>query len=191
MGITIHFKGKIKSPDLLPQLIEEAKDIAVANNWKHHIFEKELPKESYGKVDFNDTLYGISFTPPKCEPVSFTFLSNGNLCSVVGIKMYFEYEQDETFISWNSFKTQYAGPEIHKILILIIDYFSKKYLIDVEVIDEADFWDTRDETILNQKFEFLGGLINSFGSQFEFVPQRDGESFEEYLKRIANNIKKG
>jgi len=190
MGISIHFRGKIKSPKLLPQMIEEVRDIAEENKWKYHVFKTELPEEGIGLDSFEDELYGITFSPPECEMVDFTFLSNGRLCSVVGIKIYFEDEQNDIFIQWNSVKTQFAGPQIHITLVHLLDYFSAKYFDDFEVKDEAEYWETRDEKLLQEKFNFLNGILRNFESNLEMMPKRPNESLEDYLRRIMENVNK-
>ncbi|WP_373494653.1 hypothetical protein [Aquiflexum sp.] len=189
MGITIHYQGKIKSPQLLPQLIEEVRDIAEENKWKYHIFESELPEEGFDKDSFEDELYGITFTPPECEMVDFTFLSSGKLCSVVG-KIYFEDEQNDIFIEWNSVKTQYAGPQIHIILVHLLEHIATKYLTDFKVIDEGEYWETRDEKLLGKKFDFLTGILRSMESNLEMIPKKPDEDLVEYIKRIMENVHK-
>lgn len=190
MGITIHYQGKIRSPKLLPELIEEVQDIAIENKWKYHVFESELPAEEYGKDSFEDELYGITFTPPECEMVDFTFLSTGQLCSVVGIKIYFEDEPNDIFIEWNSVKTQFSGPQIHIILVHLLEHIATKYLTDFKVLDEGEYWETRDEKLLIQKFDLLNGILRSMESNMEMIPKKPDEDLVDYIRRIMENVQK-
>ena len=43
MGITIHYRGKLHSPDLMPQVRREIEDICQANGWKYSLFTDESP----------------------------------------------------------------------------------------------------------------------------------------------------
>lgn len=80
MGLSIHFSGRLKSQGSLPELIEEVKDIAEIYKWHYSSFVEEFPAGSF-KKSFNHRLYGICFTPPDCETVNLTFLSDGRLTS--------------------------------------------------------------------------------------------------------------
>lgn len=81
MGITIHYNGRLNAKKSLPLLIEEVKDIAEVSQWNYEIYRSGFPKNHFGKKTHNNTLYGMCFTPPGCETVSLTFLSNGTLVS--------------------------------------------------------------------------------------------------------------
>ncbi len=189
MGITLFYKGRLKSAELLPKLIEEAKDIAIANKWRYRVFNDQFPENSLGKESFDDELYGISFTPPECETVDLVFLSNGKMASVLNFCMN-RGTPDFDLIDGAWAKTQFAGFEVHKLLVHILDYISKKYLDNFEMMDEADYWETRDEEILQKKFEFLGNLIESYQNRLETIPMNENETLEDYIRRIAENVNK-
>src|SRR5437867_2467376 len=113
MGLSFHYKGSFNPNASLPELIEEVKDIATTNNWHYHVFEKEFPAKALGKKKFNDEIYGIIFSPPKCEPVFLTFLSNGIIAPVTYLQFYDTLKKYGPSVS---VKTQYAGPETHIII---------------------------------------------------------------------------
>ena len=48
MGVTIHYRGKLKSPSLIEPLMEEVADICQSKNWKYNLFN--------GKKDFDELL---------------------------------------------------------------------------------------------------------------------------------------
>ena len=81
MGLTIYYKGKFNPSASLSEMIEEVKDIAEIYKWKYHVFETEFPKGTFGKRNFNEEIYGISFSPPESEAVWLCFLSNGVLAN--------------------------------------------------------------------------------------------------------------
>jgi hypothetical protein len=60
---------------------------------------------------------------------------------------------------------------------------------DFEFTDEGQFWETRDEKLLEEIFNRYSNLINSFGSVLEHIPVLEGESMENYILRIAEIVK--
>jgi hypothetical protein len=191
MGLSIHYKGNIRTKSSLSSLIEEVADVAKIYKWKYQILETEFPSTSLESEKFDCSLYGICFTPPECETISVCFLSNGQLSSVASWSLYENKlsSAKEILDSWVSVKTQFAGEEIHKIVIHLLDYLNKKYFDSFELNDEGEYWETRNEKVLHQKFNFLTGMINSFESTIKEMPKKAGESFEEYFKRVLKKIK--
>jgi len=77
MGLSIHFSGRLRKAEYLPALIEEIKDVSNIYGWRYHIFNTHFPNDTFENQTSFENVYGISFTPTKCETVSFAFLSNG------------------------------------------------------------------------------------------------------------------
>lgn len=69
-----------------------------------------------------------------------------------------------------------------------MDYLSGKYFKGFEMVDEAEYWISRDENLLQEKFIFLDGIIKSFQADLETISMKKSESVEEYIIRIANDI---
>src|SRR5687767_2109859 len=113
MGLSIYYKGRLKFAESLTELIEELKDVAEAHNWDYHIFYTELNSSDFNKEEFDDEIYGILIGPPECEPLFFTFLSNGVMCSPIALQHYLE-TNNKILMSGLFTKTHYAGPHIHK-----------------------------------------------------------------------------
>jgi hypothetical protein len=188
MGICIHYKGRLKTENALPKMIDEVKDIAEIHNWTYHIFEREFPENHFGKKALSTAMYGICFSPPDCEPVQLTFLSNGEMRSPWSLKSD-DFEEDEQDIINTLFtKTHYAGPAIHKLIIHLFDYLNGKYFSDFELYDEAQYWETKDEKLMYKNFHTLDKLINAVGDSLESNSMIPGETFEEYILRIAKEI---
>jgi hypothetical protein len=188
MGISIHYTGRLKAKNSLPGLIEEVKDIAVTYKWHYYIFEEEFPAGSFGKSSFDHDLYGICFTPPGCEMVSLTFLSNGKLVSQWAWQYYFANEKDKTFFSGVSVKTHYAGAAAHKVLIHLLDHLSRKYFRYFKLSDEGQYWETRDEKLLDNNFRQLNAWMESFSTALDTQPMKEGETFEKYFERLLHQI---
>ena len=192
MGLSFHYKGKLKKPQSLKKLIEEVTDICIANKWKFTILDEDFPNDTFTTEPNKNKAYGICFTPPKCETTYLTFLSNGKLCAIYNLELNKKLEklEDDIYLYYLSVKTQYCGPEIHKMLISIFDYLNKKYLEDFELTDEGQFWETRDEKLLEEIFNRYSHLINSLGSALEYIPILEGESIENYILRMAEIVKR-
>lgn len=186
MGLSIHYKGKLKDASSLAALIEEVKDIAISKNWSYFIFDECFENDVFSKKINKENLYGISITLPKCEPLAFSFLSTGALYDIINF-VDFEFNKKYKIGPdyYLSTKTQFAGYEVHKQFILLLAYISEKYLTDFECIDEGNYWDNRDEEALKETFEKYTNLIDSLASSLETIPMNEDETIEDYLIRIS------
>ncbi len=186
MGLSIHYKGRLTSAETLNALINEVKEIAISNHWEYFVFEDNFNQNLFSETVDLENLYGIMVSSEKSEPLCFSFLSNGRMCGAINFNV-IQINQaiDEELTYQLATKTQYAGAEIHKQLILLTDYISKKYLSDFECIDEGEFWETRDENLLKTNFNRYTNLIESFSSSLEMIPPNESESIEDYLLRIS------
>jgi hypothetical protein len=184
MGLSFHYKGALKNPTLLKKMIEEVTDISQANQWKFHVFEEAFPNAAFTVDSYNDSVYGICFSPPNCEVVCLTFLSNGKMDAFYNFEPWNVSinELDETYLS---VKTQFAGPEIHKQLINLFDYINKKYFENFDLTDEGNYWETKNDQLLEDTFEKHTNLINGFDSLLDTIPIGKHETIEAYLIRIA------
>ena len=192
MGLSIHYQGNFKKAKDLPLMIEEVVSVAKANNWDYFIFENEFPNSSFTLIPEKDNLYGICISPPGCEMVSLSFLSNGKMCGVEKLqinKQLENLEEDENLYFLHT-KTQYAGIDIHKKIIILFDYLNSSYFEKFELQDEGRFWETRDENLLEETFKRYTNLIESFESSLEIIPINEGESTEDYLIRMADFVQK-
>jgi hypothetical protein len=190
MGLSIHYNGSFNAKASLQAMIEEVKDLAEIFQWKYNVYEKEFPANNFGKEQYNQKIYGISFTPPECETVWLCFLSNGKMSSPVHLQFYgnSKNKEEKEYLYMLSVKTQYAGMEIHKLIIHLLKYLSRKYLQDFNVNDEGEYWETGDEKLLQDAFNRYTFLIDSFTSSIKNYPIKQGESFEAYFERLLKQI---
>lgn len=186
MGLTIYYKGKLKNANDLKSLIDDAKDVAIAEKWDYFVFEDQFENNSFSEIIDRENLFGIMITPPKSEPFSMSFLSNGRMSSILNFNvMQLENEINEDLVYAVFTKTQYSGYENHKKLILLLDFINNKYLEDFECKDDGYYWETRDEDLLKKTFEKYTNLIDGFTSSIEMIPINKGENLEDYLIRLA------
>jgi hypothetical protein len=193
MGLSLHYSGQLRTKEVLPELIEEVKDVCQAQQFPYDIYEMDFPEHCFGKPTHNNQLYGICFTPPRCETVSLTFLSTGKLISNITWILHLQGQAKETSLlnEWVSVKTQFAGPVLHKLLVHLLDHLSKKYFHTFQVSDEGQYWETRNELLLDENFNRLGSLISGFASALEQNPRLPGELFHDYFQRLLAQFKSG
>ncbi|HYW96581.1 MAG TPA: hypothetical protein VE870_13385 [Bacteroidales bacterium] len=189
--MTIHYSGRFKEGASLSKMIREVQDVAEANNWKFHVFNPEFPHDIPPGVDKN--LYGIIFSPPECEPVCLTFLSNKRMTGPTQVEHFLEApnEEERKFAYMLFTKTQYAGTDIHKRIIHLFKYLDKQYFDEFEVHDEGKYWETGDSHILEKTYRKYCNAIDSFNDALQNLPNKEGENLEEYLMRLARMVNKG
>ena len=191
MGLTIHYKGKLKSATDLRALINDVKDVAVAENWDYFVFEEQFENNSFSEIIDRENLFGIMISLPKCDPFCISFLSNGRMCGIINFNVMQKDDEINEDLLYSVFsKTQYSGYENHRKLILLLDYISKKYLEDFECNDDGYYWETRDEELLKTTFEKYTNLMDSFSSSLEMIPMNEDENIEDYLIRMAETTNK-
>ena len=191
MGLSIYYKGRFGSKASLQEMIAEVKDTAEIYKWEYHIFETEFNSAELQKENFNQSIYGITFSPPGSEPVQLTFLSNGRMSSPF-IQEIIEGTNDDGKLRYNLFtKTQFAGFEVHRIIIDFLKYLNKKYFQEFELTDESQYWETGDENILRQNFKRYNNLMDQFASGLENIKLNENESIDDFIIRVAKNMKPG
>ena len=190
MGITIHYKGKIDDVEMTDNLIYEISDICNDMGWTSTIIQKE-------KNDINHPpIKGIIFTIHKgCDAVGFIFDENGFLRSPISIQYYDESDKYQLIVS---IKTQFSSPDIHVVLIKLLKYIKTKYISNLEVTDEGEYWETSDMERLKYLFDFLDNKINMFrdileGNKEIFSksdsPELIAEKIEKLLIKYMSNKK--
>ena len=186
MGLSIHYHGRLTKASTLQNIIEEVTDIARAENWNYFVFTEQFINNSFSNDIDNENLYGIMISPPGSEPLCFSFLSNGKMCGILNFKVFqLDNSIDQNELYSLATKTQYAGSEIHKKIVLLLDYISSNYLSDFECVDEGQFWETRNEKVLEETFDKYTRLISGFEDAFAIFPMLNQESIEDYCIRIA------
>ena len=194
MGITIHYKGKLNNPDLLNTFCDEIKDITKDMNWSFNTLDNNLNKPNSSYIDENGhikghiPLKGLNLIiHPKAESLSFLFDKNGNLRNLLMMTYKNEAELEGSYIF---VKTQFAPIEIHITIIKLLGYIKKKYISNLEVIDEGNYWETRDKIILEEKLSFLNKNIDQIGNIISEIKVDGTDSPETILRKIENVLNK-
>jgi hypothetical protein len=120
-------------------------------------------------------------SPAECEPVILVFDHEGYIYAP-----WLKQFSTKRFYIYNiSTKTQFAGVDTHIKVIELMRHFNKKYLSNFTMIDETDYWETGDKAMVEEKVSFLGSKINAFASGLENTKMKEGESLENFIRRIA------
>ena len=191
MGLSFHYNGTFNKNAHLSDLITEVKEVCETFKWKFEIYRKEFPMDAGKNSSYAGEIYGISFTPPECETVDISFLSNYKMSNFINLKFYgfSDNQQDKEYLYMLSAKTQYAGINVHKIIIELFRHLKKQnYFSDFNLTDEGEYWETGDEKLLEIKFKRLGSLIDSFSLALQSVPIEEKESLVDSIERISKKI---
>lgn len=202
MGITISFQGTLKNTSLVQPLLEELTDIADTLNWEYDILNEDWSKPSTAALTYNDngaeiigdlSLKGISISlHPDCESLDLYFDSEGNLTTPMSTVLLNEGKitKDKLF---SSVKTQFAPPDIHISIIKLLKYLKKRYIPDLTVFDEGDYWETGDKEILIRKISFINEKLDTLQEIiFDIeIENADQYSSEQLAKILEEKLRKG
>ena len=97
-------------------------------------------------------------------------------------------EKERRYLYMNSTKTQYAGSEIHKMVIGIFRYIVPRFLSDFEMMDEAEYWETKDDKLLAENFRINTELINGFADALSENSKHKGENIESFIERVIREF---
>jgi hypothetical protein len=182
MGLTIHYSARLKSMDLLPELVHEVADICQSMGWKAKemneivTIKEEVAFKPPLKDIKNIQLQGIYFNPPRCESVILAFLSSGWTSAPIQLQLAKDYERMDSYPAFKKLpklvytihtKTQRGGADMHIAIVKLLKYLEKKYFAEMNVSDEGNYWNTMDKAILQERFDEYIQLIDSVKGALE------------------------
>jgi len=181
MGLSIHYSGTIDRTEAIPQFVEELTDIADSMDWMVQPINEDEADPHFRGIIVN----------PKgdCEPLCFIFDRQGRLRPLMDL---LDEQVEPTKYSFStSTKTQFAEIERHVWIIGLLRYLKKRYLGNLKVSDEGEYWDTEDLEKLREKKQFLKGMIDRIAEGLgEAEPLPEGASVDEMMARIEEVVKK-
>ncbi len=201
MGITIHYRGTLAHTDEINEFIEELTDIARTMKWEYWVMDEDWSNPATAQLTFNENgaeiigdlcLKGISFSPhPKSENVALFFDAEGKLRAPMTVILLLEGTLTEEQ-AWLSVKTQYAPLEIHITIVKLLKYLKQRYIPDLEVRDEAEYWETEDRDRLNAKMDFLNEKLEQVAQVLDSTKIVDISSYspEEMVTLIEKLLSK-
>lgn len=157
MGLCIHFTGSLNNKNQIEDLIDEVEDICKSMDWKYTIL-----RENWNEHDKNLTALenrrfkGITFKPhPESENLTIFFDRIGRIASNTEI-----FFGEKTKPNYQFIKTQFAGTDVHIGVIQFLRYIKKKYIANLVVIDEANYWETNDRNKVDNYINIVNKGIN-------------------------------
>jgi len=197
MGITIHYRGRLNSPNMIDPLSEEVEDIARSLAWGLHRWEEDLSKPNTARVlrrkdhieiSGHVPLRGLTLFPHRhCEPVSLTFDRRGYLLDAFGMTLVSSGERKPGNI-WLSTKTQFSPLEIHITIVQLFHYLKKKYIGNLEVSDDGGYWESGNIQDLERRVDSINRSLDLLESALRAHPLTPAE--KETPKKIAEIIEK-
>ncbi len=161
MGISIYAKGRLDRLEDLPQLIDEVKAVAESRGWKWGIIDDDFEVEPDGVLAPGDAgepvaiegslgLKGVVLSfGAKTESLAVLFDRTGALTDVMNQVCRSEGDgPDEPFTAC---KTQFGSIDTHIHIIELLDHLKKRYLSNLEVLDEGAYWESRNPGLLAEK----------------------------------------
>jgi len=172
MGITIYYRGRINSLDLIGPLSYEMEDIARSLGWGAHLWNEDLSKPNTARIQRRKDniriighvpLNGITLFPHRdCEQLSLTFDRVGNLTDHFGMTLIAAGEK-KSGESWLSTKTQFSPLETHMTIVKIMQYLKKHYVGNLEVHDDGGYWETGDVQELRRRTDLISHSMDILG----------------------------
>jgi hypothetical protein len=199
MGITIHYRGRIKSIDLIRPLVDEVTDIAKTMKWKYNTRDEDFAVPYSAKfkhtakglsIGGSLSIKGISFQPhPSSEWFYLFFNKYRVLCDIMAYA--FEGKARRKPVSIST-KTQFAGPDVHMTVVKLLKYLAHKYFSEFKVTDEGHFWDTDDPEECTKRFYILGKGIETVGKVLRAASGELGtaKSPEALAKKLEEILEK-
>ena len=170
MGITIFARGSIDTTDDIPVLIAEMKELSEKNGWTYEILDDAFEQdpgvefkrdEDASTVSIKGSLglkgiiinvgYGV-------EPLALLFDRSGILTDIMSQVTWVQNPGEDNRLTFC--KTQFGPIEAHISLIETLDILKKKYVTNLEVTDEGDYWTSRDRELLAEKRAVLKHYMN-------------------------------
>ena len=180
-------KGRINDLVNIDSLIDEISDICGDMKWKYTIIEKEENDIDHSpRLLVGQAIKGIVFSIHEgCEMVGFIFDKKGYLRSPISIPFYEENDDNQLVVS---VKTQYSSPDIHIVLIKLLRYIKSKYIENLEVTDEGEFWETSNKERLKYLFDLLNEKLNMICDILE--ENKNNFSKSDSPEQIADKVEK-
>jgi len=155
------------------------------------------PSEWGGQMAFCQILsivrkWGHSFVvEPENESVNLLFNPQGELTSFMLEIM----QHDGTLTKdqmWVSVKTQFGTVDAHIAIAKLLKYVQKKYIPNLIVKDEGEYWETESREHLVKKRAFLFGklaLVEKALKSIELDGNETSDQLVEKIERALKNLK--
>ena len=193
MGIAINYKGSITDLSMIDKLQKEMVDFSKAMNWKYRLWSEDQSKpfdakllhtEKGSEIKGHIPLKGITIVIDKDNGgLDLLFNPERKLTSFLSEIMIYDGTIKEEH-RWESIKTQFGAVDSHIAIVKILQHVREKYIPDLDVIDEGEYWETNDREHLMGKRAFLAGKIAQFSKTLSSVKFKGEPTAEDVAKKI-------
>ncbi len=196
MGVTIHYRGQLRNPTDLPEIVRIIKAQADQLGWRYHLVDERIlgigERDAAVEIESDDGIptftshtteeplddrwRGIVVYPPQCEWLFLTFnrqglLINYGLASSDEIARYGIYETQFCKTQFGSVQTHIA---VCQMLRSVAPYASEWY-----VSDEGGYYETGDVTELENRRGVIEGALQRLS---------DSEDLKELLDEAGVHV---
>ena len=175
MGLYINYRGKLRYPSLVKELVAELEDIAKTMKLPYEILDGDWEKPSDAhlvqgerspKIVGEAYLKGIIFKPlPSYDPVKMTFDSKGELHTLFSIA--YKNSGIDKSQHWLSSKLSNAPDYVHIGVCKLLRHLEKKYFARFKAADDTGYWKTGNEQKLAEEQLVMKTIIGIFKEGFD------------------------
>lgn len=180
MGITISYRGAIASLDRVEDFEDRVLDLALELGGQARIWRTAADK------DPSRVIRGVTLDLcPGQETTSLLISPEGWLIGLTDIEDAENGKLEE--MPWCFVKTQFGTLEGHVALVEMFTALKAEFFPGLEVLDEGDYWETRDVNELARKLAFLQAAIEQLaeGLQRHGLTSEAAEDPEILMARIT------
>lgn len=188
MSVFIHYSGNLSDKNQQVLLLQDMIKICTRLNWQIVNIEPHVDDQSPPPVK------GVFFLPHKnCEAVAFLFNNFGDLIHLAALAAY-----DPTIKAQKqvSVKTQFSSPDIHIAILKLLRYVKTKYMPNLIVEDDGEYWERADRNLLEHLFSVSDERFTKSesvldGSSGEWRPSESGNLLLTRIDNLLNALLQG
>jgi len=186
MGVTIHYRGTLADLSRVEDFEDRVIDLALALGGNVRLWR------SADDSDPSRMVRGLFVDlAPGQETTSLLIAPEGWFIGLIEIE-----DAEKGLVTeppWCSVKTQFGPIEGHVALVELLDAVKKEFVPNLKVMDEGEYWETRNLARLRQKHEFVGQAINALADALEkdrLSPEarEDPEILATRIERLARKV---
>jgi len=196
MGVTIYYRGVLKEPRNVHDLISEVSDIARTNTWGVQVVDNAWDESVSLQMVFEDGephfegnagLKGIVLdVHPDIDGLPLLFDKSGTCRSFVEMAEPARKRHGVSHVS-----TQYAGIDAHIRLIRFLEYIGDAYMLEWSIEDDSGYAAHRDRAKAQLVFEAVDDAIHAVTEAFSTIdmPEDITGKEEEFLSMVEDRIR--
>lgn len=160
MGITIHYRGRLADPARVESLEDLLIDLVLELGGAVDVWR------SVSDDDPRRMVRGLLVNlEPGQETLSLLFSPEGWLTPLIDIEAAEQGKLDEA--PWCFVKTQFGSPVGHAAVVEVLSVIRDRFIPDLEVHDETDYWLHRDPQQMAELMDRNARAIEAFASAIE------------------------